>query len=473
MKALFTACLCFGLAACATGPDFTRPAPPPGTAYLAPGEKAPQITGDLPAAETWWQMFGSADLDALVRQGLAGNHDLAAAQATLTQALDLAAAAGGTLAPAVDAAAGAQRQRVNFAAFGIKAPAAVFNLYQAGPAVSYDLDLFGGHKRRAEAATAEAEAAAYQRDAAALALTGNIVIQAVTFASLQAQMTATRAIIADDEENLRLVRTAKEAGSATEVDLLHAASQLAADRTLLPPLGQRLAAVRHLLAVLTGKAPADWSPPDFDLDGFRLPDRLPVTLPSALVRRRPDILAAEAELHAAGALVGAAEADRYPDITLSATLLLQATQLGQLFREGNAAVTAGGGLSAPLFHGDALEARGDAAKAAHEAAAAHYRQIVLRAFGQVADALTALAGDTDQLAAETAASAAAEGSLRLTRLSFAAGNSGVLQVLDAQRQVQQARLGLIRARAERCIDTAQLLLAMGGGPKKGFADLPE
>lgn len=362
---------------------------------------------------------------------------------------------------------------MNFAAFGIKAPAAVFNLYQVGPSVSYDLDLFGGHKRRAEAALAEAEAQGYQLDAAALTLAGNIVEQAVTYASLKAQMAATRAIIADDEENLRLVRTAKDAGSATEVDLLHAASQLASDRTLLPPLGKRQAAASHLLAVLLGKTPAGWSPPAFDLDGFRLPDRLPVSLPSALVRRRPDILAAEAELHAASARVGVAAADRYPDITLSASLLLQATQLGQLFRDSNSGITAGGGVTLPLFHGDALEALEGAAKAAYETASARYRQTVLRSFGQVADALTALAGDADQLAAETAAAAAAEGSLRLTRLSFAAGSSGVLQVLDAQRQVQQARLGLIRAKAERCIDTAQLLLAMGGGPKKGFAAIPE
>ena len=256
------------------------------------------------------------------------------------------------------------------------------------------------------------------------------------------------------------MRLAKAAGSATEVDVLHADSQLANDRTMLPPLRQQLAVARHALSVLVGRTPAQWSPPDFDLDGFQAPDHLPVSLPSALARQRPDILAAEADLHAASAAIGVATASRYPDLTLSANLLEQAAYPGGVF---HSAATIGGGLVAPLFHGGTLKAEQAAAEAAFQTARARYEQTVLRAFAQVADVLQALAHDADENTAQRKAVAVAGESLRLTRLSYAAGNVGVLQVLDAQRQYQQARLGAVHAQAQTTLDTAQLFLAMGGG----------
>ena len=195
-------------------------------------------------------------------------------------------------------------------------------------------------------------------DAAYLTLTGDVVVQAVTIASLRRPDGAAEDIVADDRQNLDLVRTAKAAGSATEVDVLHAESQLANDLTLLPPLRQQLSRGAPCLgACWSGQTPANWSPPDFDLDGFFLPRELPVSLPSRMVRQRPDILAAEAELHAASAAIGVATAQRYPDITLSANLLQQATFPGHLFRDAASAMTVGGGLAAPLFHGGALDGR--------------------------------------------------------------------------------------------------------------------
>jgi NodT family efflux transporter outer membrane factor (OMF) lipoprotein len=238
---------------------------------------------------------------------------------------------------------------------------------------------------------------------------------------------------------------------------------LANDRTVLPPLRQQLSVARHALAVLVGRTPAEWSPPDFDLDAIRLPHDLPLSLPSTLVRQRPDILAAEADLHAASAAIGVATAAMYPDITLSATLLQQATFPGHLYNDAASAVTAGGGILAPLFHGGALAAEKAAAEAEFQTAQARYEQTVLRAFAQVADVLQALVHDADDEAAQATAMAAADSSLRLTRLSYAAGNVGVLQVLDAERQYQQARFGAVRARAQRRLDSAQLFLAMGGG----------
>jgi len=452
------------LAGCTVGPDFSRPAVPTEAGYAAQGERQPDGLGPRPGGD-WWSAFHSPELDGVVTLSLAGNHDLTAAQASLTQALQQAVAAGGALYPRADLSAGIDRERVNLAAYGFTGPDPVFNIYQVGPSVSYDLDLFGANRRQLEEAKSLAEAQGFQLDATYLSLTGDVVTQALTIASLRAQIRAAEDIVSDDRQNLALVQTAKAAGSATQVDVLHADSQLANDRTLLPPLRQSLSVARHALAVLMGKTPASWSPPEFDLDGFQLPTQLPLSLPSALVRQRPDILAAEAQLHAASAAVGVAEAQRYPNITLSADLLQQATFPGHLFQEAASGVTIGGGLTAPLFHGGALQAQESAAEAAYKAAEARYQQTVIRAFAQVADVLQALVHDADEQAAQDKAVAAAKASLDLTRLSYGAGNVGVLQVLDAERQYQQARLGAVKAQAQRHLDAAQLFLAMGGSGK--------
>lgn len=452
------------LAACTVGPDFIPPAAPVAGGYLAPKDDAPlPPAGGQSIDSRWWTLFRAPDLDPVIEAALAGNRDLAAARSSLARAVAEANAAGGALYPRLDLSAQADRERLNLAAYGLSGPSPVFNLYQVGPIVSYDLDLFGQTRRRIEGAEARAESQGDHLAAATLTLTGEVVVQAVTIAAVRAQIRTAEDIVADDAKNLDLVRMAKTAGSATEVDVLHADSQLANDRTLLPPLRQKLSVARHALSVLVGRSPADWSPPDFDLDGFHPPDALPVSLPSSLVHQRPDILAAEAELHVASAAIGVAAARLYPDITLSATLMQQATFPGHLFGTAASSVTAGGGLLAPLFNGGQLQAEKEAAEAGFQVAQARYEQTVLRAFAQVADVLQALAHDDAEERAQQAAVASAEASLRLTRVSYAAGNVGVLQVLDAQRQSQQARLGAVRARADHILDAAQLFLAMGGG----------
>jgi NodT family efflux transporter outer membrane factor (OMF) lipoprotein len=464
MRPIFpAAALAVLLASCAVGPDFAHPAAPADTGYLAAGEQGPAVQVGQRISADWWTLFRSPELDQAVKNSLAGNRDLAAARASLVQAEEQADAAGGELYPHLDMAAGIDRDRVNLAAYGIAGPSPVFNLYQIGPTVSYALDIFGKAHRQVEEAEALAEAQGYQLDAAYLTLTGHVVMQALTIASLRAQIHAIEDILADDSQNLALVRTAKAAGSGTEVDVLHADSQLANDRTLLPPLRQQLSMARHALAVLVGRAPDAWAAPDFDLDSFHSPGDLPVSLPSALVHQRPDILAAEADLHAASAAVGVATAQRYPDITLSASLAQQATFPGHLFQETAASASVGGGVLAPLLHGGALKAEQAAAEAAFQAAEAQYEQTVLRSFAQVADILQAIVHDAEDIEAQDKAVASAAASLHLTRLSYAAGNVGVLQVLDAERQYRQALLGAVRAKTQRFLDTAQLFLAMGGG----------
>lgn len=461
------------VAGCALGPDFFAPAAPDTKAYTEDG--IPQtkvadakdveqrfvlgkkITGD------WWQLFHAQRLNAVLEQAIAGNQTLVAARASLAQAREVVAQARGLLYPQVDFSGGIGRQQAAEGVLGLPGVTPPFDLYSVGPSVSYALDPFGGNRRRVEQQQAVAGYQAYQLDAAYLTLTGNAATQAIAIASARAQIKAVETIIADDQENLRLVETELQAGEATQIDVEEAASQLAADRTLLPPLRQQVSIARHALSVLAGRLPADWVPPDFDLEEFILPEELPVSLPSDLVRQRPDILASEAQLHAASAAIGVATAQLYPNITLSAAFTQESVMTSTLFTPASSAWSIGGQLLAPVFHGGTLEAQKRAAVDAFDAALATYKQTVLSSFGQVADAMEALSHDAELLDAQRRALASADASLQLTRTTYQYGNVGVLQVLDAQRLDEQARLGLVRAQAQRYLDTVQFLTAMGGG----------
>jgi NodT family efflux transporter outer membrane factor (OMF) lipoprotein len=284
----------------------------------------------------------------------------------------------------------------------------------------------------------------------------------VAAAAARAQIDNLLALLEDDRKDLQLVQGAFEAGSGTRVDVLTAKSQLANDQTLLPPLRRDLSIATHALALLMGEAPADWTAPEFKLEDFTLPARLPIAVPSELAHRRPDILAAEAQVHVATAAVGVASANLYPQVSLTGNAGLQATTLHGLFDSGSGAWGFAGNLTEPLFNHGALKAKQRASLAGMHAALANYQQVLLSSFAQVADALEALDHDQELIESEQGAVATAAENLELTRESYSAGNSGVLQVLEAQRQNLQARLGLVRAQSLRLQDTVQLLLALGG-----------
>jgi NodT family efflux transporter outer membrane factor (OMF) lipoprotein len=266
-----------------------------------------------------------------------------------------------------------------------------------------------------------------------------------------------------DRENLDLVRKERQAGTVPDSDVVIAESQLAEDETLQPGLEQQQSAAKHALAVLLGRAPGDWSPPDFDLASLTLPDQLPVSLPSELVHQRPDIQAAEAQLHAASAEIGIATAQLYPAITLSAAASTSALDARQLFDSAGLVWSIAAGLTQPLFDGGLRRAERRAALAAFKASAADYQQTVIQAFGQIADILQALTHDAHLLAAQQHALDMASESVRLQRISYSRGGTGILNLLDAQRQYQQALLAFTRAQAMRYQDTIQLLVALGGG----------
>ena len=464
---------------CTVGPDFTPPDAPSTTRYISPDETpardaatglaAPTQTvalGEKVTAE-WWTLFHSPEIDTLVKEAIASSPTLESAMARLTAAQEAVAAASAARYPQVAVGASVERQRLTASSFGLKADNVSlppnFNVYQVGPTVSYALDLFGGTRRQIEQKTASADVQRYQFDAAYQALTGNTVAQALQVAAIRAQVQAIHDILDLDRQNLDLVRTERRAGSVPDTDVVSAQSQLASDVTLLPGPEQQLDVAKHALAVLLGRAPGDWSPPDLDLTSLTLPGLLPVSLPSELVHQRPDILAAEAQIHVASAQIGVATAQLYPAITLSGSVGAAALDAGHLFNPANLAWSIAAGLTEPVFDGGMRQAERRAALAEFKASAADYRQTVLQAFGQVADTMQALSHDAQLLAGQRQALDVASESVRLQRLSYSGGGSAILPLLDAQRQYQQARLGYVRAEAQRYQDTAQLLVAMGGG----------
>lgn len=458
------------LAGCKVGPDFKRPESPRAEAYtsqhlrLESGTDQQLVPGENPGRE-WWQLFQSDALNAVVQHALEGNRTLVAANATLAQARELAEAQAGALYPQLAMTAGSGRQRYGAQFLGPFPKPPPFNYYALGPTVSYSLDYTGGTARSVEQQYALVEYQRQQLNAAYLMVTGNAVMQSLRIALLRGEIATVEAILEEDRRNKQLVQVAFEAGSVSRVDVVSAESQLASDATLLPPLRQELAVARHALSVIMGQLPVEAAPAELELSQVTVPRNLPLSLPSELVHRRPDILASEAQLHAATAAVGIATSNLYPHIVLTGNIGLQSTTLGSLFEGGSTAYGMTGSLTAPLFEGGTLRAQKRAALDAMRASTAKYEQTVLAAFGQVADALEALDHDAEQLDAQAHAQDAARENVDLTRKSYNEGNVGVLQILDAERLYQNARLGYVRAQAQRYMDTVQLLMALGGsGP---------
>ena len=450
------------------GPDFAAPAGPAPTSGYGQAGGYRVALSDGPGQD-WWKAFASPDLDRLVEQALAGNHSLAASRETLTRARERIAAVAGRRLPQVDANARAEYERVNLAAFGFSGfdgqdiGNPEFDLYSVGGGVSYDLDLFGRNRRSLEQAGAEAEAQARASDAAHLVIVGRVVAQVLAIAALNDRIATERSLLSEDERNVSLTEARRSGGAGTLVEVLSAQGQLASDRANLPALEQQLAEGRGMLAVLLGISPAELGTTDFTLDQFVLPAKVPVALPSALVHQRPDILEAEARLHAAVAGVGVATAELYPDLTLGASLT-QATSIpGKIASSNFNAFDIFAGVTAPIFHGGTLKANKRGAEAEARAAAARYQQVVTEAFGQVAGLLSALENDAREIASRQDSAEVAGRSLHLSRRSFQVGNSGVLQVLDASRTYERARLSLLEARIRQYQNVARLYVATAGG----------
>jgi NodT family efflux transporter outer membrane factor (OMF) lipoprotein len=428
----------------------------------APTGDAQRFLQGTDVPERWWRTFANAELERRVDEALAHSPTIVSAQAALRQAQETANAAGGALFPSVDANVGAQRGNAN--ALGAVGTAnSAFTLYNAGVAVAYTLDLFGGVRRDIEAKSAVVDQQRYQLQGTYLSLAGNVTTASLREASLRGQIAAIEEIVGVYAQQLDFAKRQHDIGAKSLADELVIRTQLANARAQLPTLRQQLAQTQTQLAAYLGRFPSQADAAAIELDALTLPKDIPVSLPSTLVRQRPDIGAAEAQIHQATAGVGVATANLLPNITLSANLGSQALHTDDLFGSGSKAWSIGANLLQPLFHGGTLRAERRAAEAALAKAGADYQTTVLAAFQNVADSLRALELDAENLAAQADAEQSAQKSLDLVRYQYNGGAASYLQVLDATRQYQQARVGLIQARAARLSDTAALYVALGGG----------
>jgi NodT family efflux transporter outer membrane factor (OMF) lipoprotein len=462
---------------CTVGPDYRAPDAPKVKGYTA--ESMPEKTAgtegaggaaqrfvsgeDVPAE--WWKLFHSESLDKLIRRAMTDNPTLAAAQAVLRQAQENYIVESGGRYPYVNADVSAERQRFTGAAFGQSgAKPNTFNLYNASVSVSYALDAFGSLRRQLEALQSKVDYQTFELEATNLALSANIVTAAVRESSLRLQIATIEEITAIQEQQLSVVEKQFQLGSVGLPDVLAQRAQLAQTRASLPPLQKQLSQTRHLLAVLVGAFPEEAGElPVFNLDDLHLPEELPVSLPSDLVRQRPDIRASEALLHQASALIGAATANLYPQITLTGSLGTEATRVQDLLKSNSITWSVGGSLLEPVFRGGALRAEKRAAIASYDQAMGLYRETVLQAFQDVADVLRALDDDSRTLAAQAEAEEAARNALDVTNKQFRLGAVSYLTLLNAQRQYQESRVAMVQVQAARYADTAALFQALGGG----------
>ena len=464
------------LSACAVGPDYKAPEAPAAAAYtekplVERTDSAPVQGGDAQRfavgatiSADWWKLFGSPELDALIRTAIAGQPTLVAAQAALRQAEENVNAQYAVLYPSVDAALSARRQRISGATFGNPSiPPSTFNLYNASVNVGYQIDVAGGARRELEALEAGVDFQRLQVEATYLSLTANVATTAFREASLREQIRATREISEAQDNQLRLAEQQFKLGAISGSDLLGQRAQAAQTRATLPPLERALGQTRNQLAVLIGKLPADAKLPELDFSNFRLPAELPLTIPSELLRQRPDVRQAEAILRQTNARIGVAEALMFPQLTLTGSYGTAALRSGDLFNPGTQLWNIGANLLQPIFHAGQLRAQKRGAEAAYDQAFAQYRQAVLVAFQDVADVLLALEYDAKALKAQAEAEAASRESLEVTQQQLKFGAASYVALFNAQRQYSLAKAALVQAQATRYADTAALFQALGGG----------
>jgi NodT family efflux transporter outer membrane factor (OMF) lipoprotein len=468
------------LSACAVGPDFHAPEAPHVADASHPYTPAPlpamPASGASPAyvaqrfvdgqdiSAAWWQAFKSPALDALVQSALAQSPTVAAAQSTLRQAEEnYRADYGSKVFPSVAGRLDAGRQRLALAQ-SAQAPAGyTANLFQAGLDLSYTLDIAGGNRRELEGVRAAIDYQRFQVEATWLSLTSSVVATAIQEASLRAQLQVTRDVIDNETRSLAVIGKQVQLGALARSAVLQQQTLIAQSQAQVPALEKALAQTRHQLAVLAGRLPGDAGLPSFDIDSLTLPRELPLSVPSALVRQRPDVRASEALLHEASAQIGVATANLYPQVTLSAGVDRQSLKIDKLFDTGTTGWSLAAGLVQPIFNGGALRAKKRAAVAAYDAAQAQYQATVLNAFLAVANTLRAIDTDADAVDVSAQAERLADESLALVARQYQLGAVSYLASLDAQRSALSTRVALVQARAARFTDTAALFQALGGG----------
>ncbi len=465
------------LSACAVGPDFKQPDPPKTSSYTegplsqklttaagVPGGTPQEFDEGADIEAQWWELYKSPELDALIKKALEQNPNLGAADAALRAAQEnVNAQIGGQYFPQVGVGANAVRQKQPSAVYGLNYGTDTYNLYNTSVNVTYKLDIFGGARRAVEGARAQAEVAQFQLEGAYLSLTGNVVTAAIKEAALRAQMQATEEILKAQTNLAEVTEKQLKIGTVNKVDLTSQQTLVASSQADLFNYERNLAFARNQLAVLVGDIPSNANITEFDLSNLRLPEKLPLSVPSTLVRQRPDIRAAEAQLKAQNAFVGVATANLLPQFNITGSIGAASLTSNNLFGPNSSLWSLGGGILQPLFQGGQLLAQRRGAIANYEKAAFQYQATVLSAFQEVANALRALETGALGLKAASDAERYAYETLELVQQQYKLGTASYLAVLYYQNQYQQAKVKSVSAQATRFSDTAALFTALGGG----------
>jgi multidrug efflux system outer membrane protein len=451
---------CGLLAGCASPVKYEKPQAELPQAWK---ETAPRYAED----GRWWRIYADASLDAVIDESLKSNSDLAIAAARVDEARGLLGEAGSFLLPTVDARGSASRQQVS-QRLDTSIPGAPreFTAYRGSLNVSYELDLFGRLRAGREAARAELEASEASREAVRLALAAQVAKSYFAVRSLDEQVELTRQTVKLREDALALQRKRRDAGVIGEYELRQLEAEAAAVRAQLPPLEREREREEVALSVMLGRSPKAVFETEVQVkksfDDSPEPAVVPAGLPSELLLRRPDLVAAERGLASANARVAVARAEMFPSISLTAFLGGESASLSNLFSGAAGIWGLAAGVTQPIFAGGRLEARSDAAKARERAALLQYEQAIRSAFGEVRTALAAQRRSRESYDAESARAAALAETLRLARLRYDNGVASQLDVIDAERGLLAARVARIEAlRAQRSA-VADLFRALGG-----------
>jgi len=457
---------------CAVGPDFIKPDAPAVSHYsheLDPtvttveGGTAQHFNLGAKITADWWRLFNSPKLDIIITEAIKNNAGLDAAQANLRQSQNNLRSGYGIFYPQLAADAGASRQKSNTLSANSGLPPTIFNLFTLSASVSYALDVFGGQKRLVEGLGAKVDFASAKEQATYLTLSTNIVNTVIAKAAYAAEIESTNQLIELQKEQVKLSEIQEKSGIVPYSNVLSLKSQLATYEATLPTLQQRLVQSDDLLATLAGHTPAEWTSPEVNLSDIKLPENLPVSLPSSLVHQRPDIIAAEATLHAASAGIGVATAALLPSFSLNGSYGTNSTATNSLFAAQGNFWSLGAGATSPIFEGGTLWFKRKAAIDNYKQASALYRQTVLSAFAQVADTLHALDHDAATLTADDEALSNAQQALSLLQANYKAGLVTYLDVLNADVQYHQAKINDLQAIAVRYQDSVALFASLGGG----------
>lgn len=464
-------------AGCAVGPNYTRPAMAVPARWSEPLGKVPARMAQPDAA--WWKSFHDPELDSLIDRAVLANPDLKIAAARVREARAEYGAAEADFGPTVDAAGSFAKGREsrNQPVLGeLPLPAGVpfeNNVYQAGFDASWEIDVFGGTRRAAEAAGAELAAAEDRSGAALVSLLGEVARDYVGVRALQRRLGVANANLGAQQQALEIASDRYRHGLAGELDVEQARSVLAETRAEVPSLESSLEASVHRLGVLLGQAPGS-----LEAELTRVapipaaPPAVPAGLPSELMTRRPDILAAERELAAATARIGVAESDWFPKFSLTGDAGEESYAAGSWFSSGSGFWSFGPKMQWRILDFGRIRANVRVQDARQEEALDAYEKTVLNALDEVEDALAAYAKEQVRRGTLATAVASDRRELAIARKLYANGLAPFINVLDAERSLYLAEDNLIQSDQAISLHLIALYKALGGGwesPASGAA----